>query len=422
MNTIRSPKYKPKLSDVEHARSLVKKIALHTPLSYPKGMAEKYGAKIGLKREDLQVVRSYKLRGAYYKIATLTKQDLTKGVVCASAGNHAQGVAYACQQLKINGHIFMPLTTPQQKVNQVRMFGGKFVEIQLVGDTFDDSLAMARAHCKVANASFIHPFDDPKIIEGQGTVALEILEDSSEHIDYLILPVGGGGLAAGVSSVFRMLSPTTKIIGVEPAGAASMSWALQKKEVRSLQQIDKFVDGAAVKQVGKYTFDICQTSLDRILTIPEGLICKTMLQLYNEEAMVVEPAGALSISALQLLQDEIKNKIVVCVVSGGNNDIARMEEIQERALLYEELKHYFIVNFPQREGALREFLIQVLGPQDDIVYFQYMKKNNRIKGPAMVGIELKNKIDLAPLVERMKTKKFFGQYLNHHPDLFHFLV
>lgn len=414
--------YSPTLLAIQKAYGLVKKVALQTPISYHQTISARYGATIGLKREDLQVVRSYKLRGAYHKIASLSEQALQQGVVCASAGNHAQGVAYACQQLKINGVIFMPITTPQQKITQVKMFGGSFVDVRLLGETFDDSLVYAQEYCQQQQAAFIHPFDDPKIIEGQATIGLEILDACEQTIDYLILPVGGGGLAAGVSSVFKMLSPATKIIAVEPLGAASMALALEKGSVASLEQLDKFTDGAAVRQVGAYTFAICQEQLDEVLAVPEGLICQTMLQLYNEEAMVVEPAGALSIAALHLLQDRIKGKQVVCLVSGGNNDIARMEEVRERALLYQELKHYFIVNFPQREGVLREFLMHVLGPQDDIVYFQYIKKNNRLKGPAMVGIELRNRADLEPLVERMKEQKFFGQYLNNHPDLFHFLV
>jgi threonine dehydratase len=414
--------YWPQLSDIKEARTTVAKVALRTPTSFSQNTSLKSSAKIWFKREDLQVVRSYKLRGAYNKIASLTKEELINGVVCASAGNHAQGVAYACQQLKVQGCIFMPLTTPQQKVNQVEMFGGAFVDVRLLGDTFDDSLVAAQYYCKEQLACFIHPFDDPKIIEGQATVAYEILEDCTEEIDYLILPIGGGGLAAGVSSVFKNLSPKTKIIGVEPEGAPSMSLALKEGEAKALAQIDKFIDGAAVKQVGQYTFDICKETLDAVITVPEGLVCKIMLELYNEEAMVVEPAGALSIAALELLKDEIKDKTVVCLVSGGNNDISRTEEIRERALLYEQIKHYFIINFPQRAGALREFLVDVLGEDDDIVYFQYIKKNNRAKGPAMVGIELKNPDDLNPLIERMKEKKFFEQHLNHHPDLFHFLV
>lgn len=414
--------YRPQLADVQQARYLVNQVALRTPTTVNKNLSLQYQATIGLKREDLQIVRSYKLRGAYHKIATLSPTDIAQGIVCASAGNHAQGVAYACQQLQVQGSIFMPITTPQQKVTQVRLFGGSFVEIHLIGDTFDDSLEAAQAYCATQNACFIHPFDDPKIIEGQATIAYEILEDAAQSIDYLILPIGGGGLAAGVSSVFKLLSPKTTIIGVEPQGAPSMQQALNANKNITLEQIDKFVDGAAVKQVGNYTFDICQETLDEVLLVPEGLVCKTLLKLYNEEAMVVEPAGALSVAALELLGERIQNKQVVCLISGGNNDISRTEEIRERALLYEQLKHYFIVNFPQRAGALREFLIDVLGPKDDIVYFQYIKKNNRAKGPAMVGIELKNAKDLQPLIERMKTKHFFEQHLNHHPDLFHFLV
>jgi threonine dehydratase len=421
MNKVKSS-YRPQLSDVHQARYIVGKVALRTPTTISKNTSLRSAANVWYKREDLQVVRSYKLRGAFNKIASLSEEELANKVVCASAGNHAQGVAYACQQLQVKACIFMPVTTPQQKISQVRMFGGSFVEVRLFGDTFDDSLIAAQNYCKEQEASFIHPFDDPQIIEGQATLAYEILEDCSQSIDFLILPVGGGGLAAGVSSVFKTLSPNTKIIGVEPQGAPSMSLALDKGVATALTNIDKFVDGAAVKQVGHYTFDICKETLDEVLSVPEGLVCKTMLQLYNEEAMVVEPAGALSIAALELLGGQIKGKTVVCIVSGGNNDISRTEEIRERALLYEQIKHYFIVNFPQRAGALREFLVDVLGEQDDIVYFQYIKKNSRAKGPAMVGIELQHASDLEPLIKRMKAKKFFEQHLNHHPDLFHFLV
>ncbi|MCP4443107.1 MAG: threonine ammonia-lyase IlvA [Aureispira sp.] len=414
--------YRPKLENIQKAHELLKTVVLNTPTEKHRGYSEKYNAEIYFKREDLQLVRSYKLRGAYNKICSLSSTSLENGVVCASAGNHAQGVAYACRQLEVHACIFMPITTPQQKVLQVRMFGGQFVEVVLLGDTFDDSLKAAKSYGEEKQAIFIHPFDDPKIIEGQATVACEILDAKIGNIDILILPIGGGGLAAGVSSVFKLLSPNTKIIGVEPAGAASMDHALQEGVPKALSSVDKFIDGAAVKCVGALTFDVCKSTLDQVIAIPEGLVCKTMLQLYNEYAMVVEPAGALSLAALELLKTEVKGKRVVCIVSGGNNDISRTEEIRERALLYEELKHYFIVNFPQRAGALREFVIEVLGETDNIVYFQYTRKNNREKGPAVVGIELKQAEDLAPLLERMKANNNFGQHLNEQPDLFHFLV
>ena len=400
----------------------LKGVAIRTPLLPDPLLSERFGAHISLKREDLQVVRSYKIRGAYNKIQGIPPGQLENGVVCASAGNHAQGVAMACSKKGIHGTIYMPSPTPSQKVNQVKMFGKEYVDVVLTGDTFDDAFAEAIQFSKGKNAVFIPPFDDPKIIEGQGTVGKEILEDSHEPIDYLILPIGGGGLAAGVSSYFKVLSPNTKIIGVEPGGAPAMKVSIEKGEVVTLDKIDKFVDGAAVKRVGDITFQVCKETLDRVVTVPEGLVCKEILRLYNEQAIVVEPAGALSLASLEMLADEIRGKNVVCIVSGSNNDITRTMEIKERSLLYEGLKHYFIVNFPQRAGALREFLTDVLGPHDDITHFEYSKKNSRERGPALIGIELEHRDDLAPLMERMENKKFRYEYVNDQPDLFHYLI
>ena len=397
-------------------------VTIRTPLLPDPLLSGRFGANISLKREDLQVVRSYKIRGAYNKIQRIPLDQLENGVVCASAGNHAQGVAMACCKKGIHGTIYMPSPTPSQKVNQVEMFGKEFVDVVLTGDTFDDAFAEAIEFSKEKNAVFIPPFDDPKIIEGQGTVGKEILEDSHEPIDYLILPIGGGGLAAGVSSYFKVLSPSTKIIGVEPEGAPAMKASIEKGEVVVLDKIDKFVDGAAVKRVGDITFQVCKENLDRVITVPEGRVCKEILRLYNEQAIVVEPAGALSLAALEPLADELNGKNVVCIVSGSNNDITRTMEIKERSLLYEGLKHYFIVNFPQRAGALREFLTDVLGPHDDITHFEYSKKNSRERGPALIGIELQHREDLAPLIERMAKKKFRYEYVNDQPDLFHYLI
>lgn len=404
------------------AAERLKEIVVKTPLMQHHRLTERYGAQVWLKREDLQVVRSYKIRGAYNKMGSLSAEVLANGVVCASAGNHAQGVALACAVKKIKGTIFMPAPTPDQKIRQVQMFGKEYVDVRLTGDTFDDAYAEALVFTETHQAAFIHPFDDPDIIAGQGTVGKEILEDSAMPIDYLILPIGGGGLSAGVSTYFRALSPNTKIIGVEPAGAPAMQRSLEEGRVITLEKIDKFVDGAAVKRVGDLTFEICRNNLDRVITVPEGQVCGEILRLYNEDAIVVEPAGALSIAALELLKEEIKGKNVVCVVSGSNNDITRTMEIKERSLLHEGLKHYFIVNFPQRAGALREFLIDVLGPDDDISHFEYSKKNNRDKGPALIGIELKRKDDLQPLMERMEKKRFRYEYINDQPHLFHFII
>jgi threonine dehydratase len=415
-------KYIIKVDEVQKARERLRDIIVKTPLMCNLSLSERYDATILLKREDLQVVRSYKIRGAYNKISTLPAEKLKNGVVCASAGNHAQGVAYSCRKLNIHSTIFMPAPTPKQKITQVKFFGRSNVDIILIGDTYDDAFIAAQKYCIEHNSEFIHPFDDLLVIEGQATIALDILADTKTHIDYLFIPIGGGGLAAGVGSVFKALSPETKIIGVEPAGAPSMKVSLEKGEVVRLENIDKFVDGAAVQKVGDITFEICKHILDDVITIPEGKVCTTILQLYNEEAIVVEPAGALSISALDYYKEEIKGKTVVSIVSGSNNDITRTEEIKERSLLFEGLKHYFIVRFSQRPGTFREFLENILGPNDDITYFQYSKKNNREQGPAIVGIELHNKEDFEPLYQRLKSSNMLQEYLNDKPDLFEFLI
>lgn len=410
------------IEEIFDAANTLKGIAQHTPLQQNFQLSEEFNADVWLKREDLQVVRSYKIRGAYNKINNLSDTELSNGIVCASAGNHAQGVALSCYKKQIHGTIFMPVTTPEQKVNQVKMFGKNYVDIVLEGDTYDESYSKAKAFCNEKGAAFIPPFDDTKIIAGQGTVGKEILDDMPKHIDYLLVPVGGGGLSAGVGSYFKAVSPNTIIIGIEPAGAPAMQKSIEMGKIINLSEIDKFVDGAAVQRVGDITFDICREALDRFITIPEGMICGTILKMYNEQAIVVEPAGALSISALEILKNELQGKTVVSVVSGSNNDITRTAEIKERFLMYEGLKHFFIVDFPQRAGALVEFLKDVLGPDDDITYFEYSKKTNRELGPALIGFELKHKDDLKPLIKRMKAKNFSFEYVNDSPRLFRFLT
>lgn len=414
--------YYPLMSDIVKANRVVQEVALSSPLLKNLNLSAKYKANIHLKREDLQLVRSYKIRGAYNKISNLSKEVLDKGIVCASAGNHAQGVAYSCKKLKCFGKIYMPETTPRQKIKQVKMFGGDQVEVILTGDTFDDASTKAFADAQLLGQTIIHPFDDPRIIEGQGTIGLEIMQQFNDPIDYLLLPIGGGGLASGVGAWIKEFSPKTKIIGGEPAGAPSMKTAFEKNDNVALESIDRFVDGAAVQKVGDLTWKICKKVLDDIIVVPEGLICSTILQLYNEDAIVVEPAGALSIAALQLMGDKIKGKNVVCVLSGSNNDITRMEEIKERSLLYEGLKHYFIVRFPQRSGALKEFVNDVLDTGDDITHFEYYKKSSREKGPAVIGIEVQNPSDLDRLQKRMTQRNFVYEYLNDKTDLFQFIV
>ena len=404
------------------AHHFLKDVVVHTPLQKDDYLSEKYGATIYFKREDLQHVRSFKLRGAYYKIKKIEAEAREKGVVCASAGNHAQGVAYACAHLKIQAKIFMPKTTPKQKIGQVRMFGREYVEIILSGDTFDDSAASATVYCDEHDMIFIHPFDDLDVIAGQGSVAVEIMNDIEEPIDFIFGSIGGGGLMAGVSAYVKNLSPKTRVVGVEPAGAASMKAALANGGPVPLEGIDKFVDGAAVQCVGQETYSICRHYLDDVIPVPEGKVCTTILDLYNKHAIVAEPAGALPVAALDFYADQIRGKSVVLIVSGGNNDIGRMQEIKEKSLLYEGLLYYFIVNFPQRAGALRQFLTEVLGPTDDITHFEYTKKNNKESGPAIVGIEVLNRSDYPELLERMKANGFEYKEVNNDSTLFGLLV
>jgi threonine dehydratase len=407
--------------DIDAAAEVLKSVVLKTPLQYHKKLSEKFQAEIYLKREDLQVVRSYKLRGAYNLINSLTETQRKRGVVCASAGNHAQGVALSCKLLNIQGVIYMPAITPKQKITQVKMFGGQNIEIVLIGDTFDECQDHALEHTRANNMEFIPPFDHIKVIEGQGTVAKEILEEQS-NFDFAFLPIGGGGLCAGVGSYFQLYSPNTKIIGVEPQGAPSMKEALKHGHPVVLDKIQRFVDGASVKKVGDLTFSICKDFISDMLLVPEGKVSSTILQLYNEDAIVAEPAGALSIAALDQYADQLKGKKVVCVLSGGNNDIDRMQEIKERSLLFEGLKHYFIVRFAQRPGALKEFVNDILGPNDDIVRFEFIQKHNKETGPALIGIEVKSQEDFGLLIKRMDNRKLNYTLVNQNENLFEYLV
>jgi threonine dehydratase len=407
--------------DFHSATLRLKKVVTRTPLTFNHNLSRKYGCNIYLKREDLQIVRSYKLRGAYNMMSSLPKEQLQQGVVCASAGNHAQGFAYSCKKLDVKGVVFMPIITPNQKVNQTKMFGEGNVEVKLVGDTFDDCAAAAKAYTAEHNMSFIPPFEDTRIIEGQATVGIEILEDLSD-IDFLFVPVGGGGLCAGVGTYFKTFSPKTKVIGLEPEGAPSMKKALEAGEPVTLDHIERFVDGAAVKRVGDLTYSICKEVLDDMHLVPEGKVCSTILKLYNEDAIVVEPAGALSIAALDDYAGEIKGKNIVCIISGSNNDIDRMQEIKERSLQYEGLKHYFLVRFAQRPGALKAFVNHVLGPDDDITRFEYMQKHNKETGPALVGIELKTKNDYDKLIANMRRYQINYTELKQNDNLFGYLV
>ena len=412
----------PSLKGVESAAKRLKGLARVTPLEFNKRLSKMINGSVFLKREDLQQVRSFKIRGAYNKISLLTEEEILAGIICASAGNHAQGFAFSCQKLEIRGEVYMPATTPQQKVSQVRMFGAAYVDIILVGDTYDSCQKVALDAAKAANKIFIHPFDDSEVIEGQGTIALEMLEQHPKGYDYVLVPIGGGGLVSGMLTVFKEFSPNTKIIGIEPQGAPSMKIALEKGKRIFLEEMDYFVDGAAVRQVGKLPFEICKEHLDQILEVPEGKICQTILDVYNKDGIVAEPAGALAIAALDQMRDHLKEKSVGVLVCGGNNDIFRMPEIKERALLYAELKHYFLVDFPQRSGALKQFVTQILGPNNDITHFEFSKKHFRNSASAVVGIELKEAGDLSILVERMKKYNFKFDYLNDKKSLFQFLI
>jgi len=403
------------------AADRLQQVVNRTPLTYNNALSRLYNCNVYLKREDLQIVRSYKLRGAYNMMSSLPANQLDKGVVCASAGNHAQGFAYSCKKLNIKGVVFMPIITPNQKVSQTKMFGEGFVEVKLTGDTFDDCAAAAKQYTLEHQMTFIPPFDDLRIIEGQATVGMEIMEDQPD-IDYLFIPVGGGGLSAGVGSYFKTFSPKTKIIGVEPEGAPSMTEALKAGKPVILDQIERFVDGAAVKRVGDITFAICKDVLDEMKLVPEGRICSTILRMYNEDAIVAEPAGVLSIAALEDYAGEIEGKNVVCIVSGSNNDIDRMQEIKERSLQYEGLKHYFLIRFAQRPGALKQFVNHVLGPNDDITRFEYMQKHNKETGPALVGIELKSKKDYEILIDNLNKHQINYTELSKQDNLFGYLV
>ncbi|MBM7608969.1 threonine dehydratase [Lysinibacillus composti] len=410
------------VESILRAHHLLKDVVLHTPLIKNEYLSEKYSANIYFKREDLQHVRSFKLRGAYYKIKKIESDARASGVVCASAGNHAQGVAFACAHLNIKGAIFMPLTTPKQKIDQVRMFGRNKVEIILAGDTFDDSAAAAMEYCDEHEMIFIHPFNDLDIIAGQGTVAVEVMNDIEAPIDFIFGGIGGGGLMSGIAAYVKNLSPTSQVIGVEPAGAASMKAAFENNGPTTLAKIDKFCDGTAVQCIGNLTYEICKQYLDDIVLVPEGKVSTTILDLYNKHAIVAEPSGALPVAALDLYADQIKGKTAVAVITGGNNDISRMQEIKEKSLLFEGLLYYFIVNFPQRAGALRQFLTVVLGPNDDITTFEYTKKNSKESGPALVGIEVSKPEDYEGLIDRMRVNGFEFTEINKDSQLFNLLV
>ncbi|MCE2065783.1 threonine ammonia-lyase IlvA [Streptococcus thermophilus] len=412
-------------NDIVKANEVLKNVVERTPLDFDRYLSEKYGATIYIKKENMQKVRSFKLRGAYYAIHQLSDEDKEHGVVCASAGNHAQGVAYTCNEMKIPATIFMPVTTPLQKIGQVRFFGGKFVTIKLVGDTFDESAKAAQEYTKSEGMTFIDPFDDYNVQAGQGTVAYEIYEQAQEEgvsFDSILVPVGGGGLISGVATYIKDVAPSIEVVGVEASGARSMRAAFDHGYPVKLEKIDKFADGIAVQKVGAKTYEVARKYVDRLLGVDEGLISETLIDMYSKVGTIAEPAGAASVAALEVIKDEIKGKTIVCIISGGNNDINRMPEMEERALIYDGIKHYFVVNFPQRPGALREFVNDILGPNDDITRFEYIKRANKGKGPVLIGIALSDKNDYDGLLKRLS--EFDPSYinLNGNETLYNMLV
>jgi threonine dehydratase len=407
---------------VDEAAARIYDVVKQTPLEYSERLSERYGAKIYLKREDQQVVRSYKLRGAYNLMKGLSAAERARGAVTASAGNHAQGVALAAAKLQIRTAIFVPSGTPPQKVARVRHFGGEWAEVRLVGKTFDDSLKAALEHAGASGGVFVHPFDDPRVIAGQGTVGKEIYDQLNGRLDAVVVPIGGGGLAGGLGTYLKAKLPSLQLIGVEPEGAPAMHRSLAKGERVTLERIDKFVDGAAVQAVGRLTFELAQSLLDEVVTVPEGKTCTTMIELYQNEGIVTEPAGALATSALDTLAGRLKGQTVVVVISGGNNDLLRYPEILEKSLAYEGLKHYFLVEFEQKPGQLRQFVDKALSLTDDITRFEYVKKTNKESGAALVGIEVAARADFAKLTARLTKLGISYTLLKPGDALYNYMV
>ncbi len=394
-----------------------------TPCARNDFLSDKFGADIWLKREDLSPVRSYKIRGAFNAMRKVraTNPD-QRQFVCASAGNHAQGVAYACRHFGVRGTIFMPVTTPQQKIHKTRTFGGDAVELRLVGDYFDDTLAAAQAWCAELGAYFLAPFDDADVIEGQASVTVELLDQLGRMPDMVVLPVGGGGLSAGARRYLSEVAPDVALRLVEPEGGASLTAALAAGAPVTLPRVDNFVDGAAVARVGTRTFAaLAGTDPAHVLVAPEDRICVTLIEMLNIEGIVLEPAGALAVDVLPALADEIAGKTVVCVTSGGNFDFERLPEVKERAQRYCGLKKYFILRLPQRPGALRDFL-ELLGPSDDIARFEYLKKSARNFGSVLIGIETENAANFTDLFARLDARGFAWQDITHTPMLAELLI
>ena len=409
-------------ASVQRAAIRLQPVVFRTPLMPSDRLTNALGRPILLKREDIQVCRSYKVRGAYNLISSLNDSERQRGVVCASAGNHAQGVAFSCRQLGVKGRVFLPSTTPRQKRERISTLGGEWIEQIFAGQTYDEANAAGQEDCERSGAVYVHAFDDPRTIAGQGTVGLEITEQSPGAIGSVIVPVGGGGLIAGVAVWLRQRMPYTRIIGAEPAGAVSMRAALESGGPVTLDKFDTFVDGAAVGRVGDLTYPLVRDLVDDVVAVPEGAICTEMLDLYQTEGIIAEPAGALASAAARMLRGQLPDGPVVAIVSGGNNDVSRYSEVVERSLLHEGLRHYFLVTFPQEPGALRQFLDEVLVNGEDIVAFEYVKKSNRETGPALIGIDLQEPQDIDGLLARMEESPMQIERIPPGSPLFTFLL
>lgn len=391
-------------ADVDAAAAVLAGTVPTTPLEDNARLSARHGVRVLLKREDLQPVRSYKSRGGYHFLSRLTAEERERGVVCASAGNHAQGVAFACAALGVSARVYLPRTTPRQKRDRVAGLGGEHVTVVVEGDSFDDAARAARQHAEATDRVLVPPFDHPDTVAGQGTVVREAVAQLGDAPDLVVVPVGGGGLLAGTVAWLGERHPGVRVVGVEPAGAASLTAAIEAGGPVELAEVDPFVDGAAVRRVGEVTYQQVAASDATVVAVPEGQVCTEMLELYQSDGVIAEPAGALATAALPALLPTLglpAGATVVCVLSGGNNDVSRYAEILERSLVHTGLKHYFLVDFPQEPGALRAFLDDTLGPDDDITLFEYVKRNNRETGPALVGVELSDAADLAPLLDRM---------------------
>lgn len=416
---------------IAQASDILSEVVEKTPVMLSERLSDLIDLPVYLKREDMQKCRSFKVRGAYFRMSTLSEEERRRGVVCASAGNHAQGLAYACAQLKVRGTIYLPSNTPKQKRQRIETIGGDWVEQVIVDGTFDRANAQAQEAARHSGRTYVHPYDDPCTIAGQGTIAVELEEQVLSEAAAVLVPVGGGGLLSGIATWIRSRFPDIKIYGVEPTGAASMAAAMEADQIVSLPTVDPFVDGTAVGRAGELPYSIVKELVDDILVVPEGAVCTEMLDLYHSDGVIAEPAGALASAAARMYfsDAEQRNELlggkeggIVAIVSGGNNDMTRYAEIMERSLRHEGLRHYFLVTFPQQPGALRSFLEDVLGPGDDIVHFEYTKKNNRDSGPALVGIDLADREDITGLRARMEASPLHVEELRPDSEIYRLVI